>query len=789
MKDPVSRRSRGFGFITYVDIKSVDTALDAEPHTIDSRKVEAKRSVPRLDSGNNTGGSAAASSSTTKASSATVVASSVNTRSASKRAATKSAPSSVPVSSSSITAAVKIAASTTASSGSTGGTIPTTDDDHVSYTKVFIGGLHYETRETDIRNYFDKFGTISSAEVMFNRETHKSRGFGFVVFDTDVSARAVCSQAEHVVNGKKVEVKLAIPRSQIPPGATAVAIAGMAAAGTLGEGVPSQQQSNAASKASADTESTTRADAPPLPAPAIVSSPDRKKGEFSIAASQIGQPIVQKKKTLKVNRKEVSNISNNDSTTKKEQEKPAPVEPEPIRPVSFAAALKMKRSNSDEIRDALSNGNFDLMHDDGQSGNLVGNDGSSNMNMIPPLAGGYLSALKSSLGPADAKVRQMLDGRTIGGSLLSGGSLDNDKSALFDNSSLMREEDDHRLRSQSNLSVASLASSVLNASSHSSVIAPNATGTPTSSSSPWTEPASLSLSAVPNKDRSPSLGDISWLQKAPSELQPLDDDLSTTSHTTELLGSRTERAGSITADGSVGSDDGHSTHSSNLGKSTGIAEAQSQWQNHSSNNAFQQNYQQQNIHYGSQNQYMGPPGWPPSGGGMYGSQYGGPQFDQNQHYHYQEQRYQQPPSQDWSQQQQSQQPYSGQQYPLSGDSANGMDSWNSMDTGYYAPNQQQHQQSTYRGSGGLQYQHQQASADMWSETDNNSGSSTFGGGPATQYSHGMHDSSTQNQGKGLRGSSPSDDLLTLNSLRLVDSNDSFPPSSSMSNTAPNSWNN
>lgn len=39
MKDPVSRRSRGFGFITYCDIDSVDLALVHEPHTIDARKV------------------------------------------------------------------------------------------------------------------------------------------------------------------------------------------------------------------------------------------------------------------------------------------------------------------------------------------------------------------------------------------------------------------------------------------------------------------------------------------------------------------------------------------------------------------------------------------------------------------------------------------------------------------------------------------------------------------------------------------------------------------------------
>ena len=39
MKDPVSKRSRGFGFITFNDVASVDNALENEPHTIDSRKV------------------------------------------------------------------------------------------------------------------------------------------------------------------------------------------------------------------------------------------------------------------------------------------------------------------------------------------------------------------------------------------------------------------------------------------------------------------------------------------------------------------------------------------------------------------------------------------------------------------------------------------------------------------------------------------------------------------------------------------------------------------------------
>lgn len=39
MKDPISRRSRGFGFITFHDVQSVDNTLAHEPHTIDSRTV------------------------------------------------------------------------------------------------------------------------------------------------------------------------------------------------------------------------------------------------------------------------------------------------------------------------------------------------------------------------------------------------------------------------------------------------------------------------------------------------------------------------------------------------------------------------------------------------------------------------------------------------------------------------------------------------------------------------------------------------------------------------------
>ena len=81
-----------------------------------------------------------------------------------------------------------------------------------------MGGLHYETRDASLQTYFEQFGPVQTAEVMFNRETHKSRGFGFVVFESEDSANAVLQSSHHTVNGKVVEVKRAVPRAQSSTG-------------------------------------------------------------------------------------------------------------------------------------------------------------------------------------------------------------------------------------------------------------------------------------------------------------------------------------------------------------------------------------------------------------------------------------------------------------------------------------------------------------------------------------------------------------------------------------------
>ncbi|XP_063879064.1 heterogeneous nuclear ribonucleoprotein 27C-like isoform X4 [Scylla paramamosain] len=81
-----------------------------------------------------------------------------------------------------------------------------------NWPKVFLGGLPSNLTETDLRNFFSRFGGVMEVVIMFDQEKKKSRGFGFLSFETEEAVdRAV---AEHFVNinGKQVEIKKAEPR-------------------------------------------------------------------------------------------------------------------------------------------------------------------------------------------------------------------------------------------------------------------------------------------------------------------------------------------------------------------------------------------------------------------------------------------------------------------------------------------------------------------------------------------------------------------------------------------------
>ena len=64
--------------------------------------------------------------------------------------------------------------------------------------KLYVGNLSYETTDSELRTLFSAHGNVNSAQVVIDRETGRSRGFGFVEFTNDAEGRA----AIDALNGK-----------------------------------------------------------------------------------------------------------------------------------------------------------------------------------------------------------------------------------------------------------------------------------------------------------------------------------------------------------------------------------------------------------------------------------------------------------------------------------------------------------------------------------------------------------------------------------------------------------
>ncbi|XP_047336597.1 heterogeneous nuclear ribonucleoprotein 1-like isoform X2 [Impatiens glandulifera] len=147
MRDRVTGRARGFGFIVFAD-PAVAERVIMEKHIIDGRTVEAKKAVPRDDH-------------------------------------------------------QQLFIRTN------NGTIGRT-------RKIFVGGLASSVTERDFKKYFDQFGIIIDVVVMYDHNTQRPRGFGFITFDSEEAVERALQRKFHELNGKMVEVKQAIPKELSP---------------------------------------------------------------------------------------------------------------------------------------------------------------------------------------------------------------------------------------------------------------------------------------------------------------------------------------------------------------------------------------------------------------------------------------------------------------------------------------------------------------------------------------------------------------------------------------------
>lgn len=78
--------------------------------------------------------------------------------------------------------------------------------------KVFIGGLSFDTEESDLKMFFEKYGKVTNVDIKKERDTQKKRGFAFLDFESEDSVDAVCAKHFFTIDGKTVEVKKAEPR-------------------------------------------------------------------------------------------------------------------------------------------------------------------------------------------------------------------------------------------------------------------------------------------------------------------------------------------------------------------------------------------------------------------------------------------------------------------------------------------------------------------------------------------------------------------------------------------------
>jgi RNA recognition motif-containing protein len=85
--------------------------------------------------------------------------------------------------------------------------------------KLYVGNLSYNIRDDDLHQAFAQYGTVASAKVMMDRDTGRSKGFGFVEMGSDPEAQAAINGMNgQALDGRAIVVNEARPREERPGG-------------------------------------------------------------------------------------------------------------------------------------------------------------------------------------------------------------------------------------------------------------------------------------------------------------------------------------------------------------------------------------------------------------------------------------------------------------------------------------------------------------------------------------------------------------------------------------------
>jgi len=81
--------------------------------------------------------------------------------------------------------------------------------------KLYVGNLSYDTTQDSLNQAFSQFGTVGSAVVIADRDSGRSKGFGFVEFDDDAAAdAAIAGMDGKDLDGRNIRVSEARPREE-----------------------------------------------------------------------------------------------------------------------------------------------------------------------------------------------------------------------------------------------------------------------------------------------------------------------------------------------------------------------------------------------------------------------------------------------------------------------------------------------------------------------------------------------------------------------------------------------